>query len=465
MFSDKKPSKYVILGLLLITILIGLLVFFGMQAKAAERFLPIQEVKTPSGITIWLVEDHSLPVIATKFLFVESGTTLDPQEKQGLARMLSNTMDEGAGDLDSQAFQQALNDHSITLAFNAARDGFGGELKTLTRQKDKAFELLGLALNSPRFDKEAVDRMRDSNLTRLRSSMTEPEWMSARLVNDRIYDGHPYSKNSGGTLSSLKTITPEDLRKFQKSYLTRDRLLVTVTGDITPEDVSAQVDRVFSTLPEKAPASETKDTDIMNQGKVYLFEQNIPQTLIEVVLPGFGREDPDYFALQILNHVYGGGGFGSRLMDDIREKRGLTYGIYSNVATFRHSKSISISTSTKNESAAEVLRMIKQSMTKMQSHPVSEKELKDAKSYIIGSMPLALSSTTAIAGMMLGIREDELPSDYLDTLSAKIEAVTLEDLQRVAKRVLDPEKTVVIMVGKPQNIENAERVEILPNVE
>lgn len=465
MFSDKKPSKYVVLGLLLITILLGLLMFFGLQAKAGERFLPIQEVKTASGLSVWLVEDHSLPVIAVKFLFAESGTTLDPDNKQGLVRMLSNTMDEGAGDLDSQTFQKALSDHSITLAFNASRDGFGGELKTLTRHKDKAFDLLSLAINSPRFDAEPVARMRDANLTRLKSAKTEPEWMVARLLNDRAYEGHAYSKNSGGTLTSLKTISPEDLRKFQKTYLTKDRLLITVTGDISPKDLSEQIDRVFAKLPEKAPVDELADTDIRNTGKIYLFEQDIPQTLVEVVLPAFGREDPDYFALQVLNYIYGGGGFGSRLMDEVREKRGLTYGVYSSVATFRHAKSIGISTSTKNESAAEVISLIKDSMVEMQSEPVTAKELKDAKSYIIGSMPLALASTDAIAAMILGIREDGLPIDYLDTIAGKIEAVTIEDLQRVAKRVLKPENMVLVMVGKPEKIDNIEKIETLPNVE
>jgi zinc protease len=190
MFKDKRPGKWLLLAALLAVIVIGLLLFFGMQAKAANgKLLPIKDITTPGGISVWLVEDHSLLIISMQFLFLDSGTALDPQDKQGLARMLSNTMDEGAGELDSQAFQKMLSDHSITLAFSASRDGFGGELKSLTRNSAMAFGLLERAMNAPRFDGEAVARMKAGNLSRIKSSLSEPDWMAARLINDKAYPG------------------------------------------------------------------------------------------------------------------------------------------------------------------------------------------------------------------------------------------------------------------------------------
>lgn len=466
MHDDKKPSKWIALTLLLLAVLIAFMLFYGLRAQAAsERFLPIVEVKTESGLSVWLVEDHSLPMIALQYLFLDSGTSLDPDNKQGLARLLSNTMDEGAGDLDSQGFQKILADNSITLSFNAGRDGFGGQIKTLTRNKDVAFSLLEKTMTSPRFDEEPVGRMRDSNIVRIRSSMGEPDWMAARLLNDRAFEGHPYSKNSGGTLSSLASIKPDDLRKFKQDYLTKDRLLIAITGDITPEQVKTSLDKTFSALTDKAQDGNIADTNLQNGGKIFLYEQPIPQTIMEINLPAFGREDPDYYALQVMNYIYGGGGFGSRLMDEVREKRGLTYGIYSSLNDYRHLDVIGISTSTKNESAAEVLKLIGESMTAMQTRPVSEKELADAKSYITGSMPLALTSTDQIAAIILNLRVDGVPIDYLDHYAEKINAVTVADIQRVAKRVLNPENMVTILVGKPENITNAVKVEKLPNVE
>ena len=465
MFKDKRPGKWVLLGTLLLIIIIGLLLFFGMSAQAANKFLPIKEVKTPGGITLWVVEDHSLPIIAMDFLFLDSGTALDPEDKQGLARLLSNTMDEGAGELDSQTFQKAQSDNSITLVFNAGRDSFGGELKTLTRNSAKAFELLGLAMNAPRFDEEAVSRMRDGNLARIRSSLSEPDWMAARLLNDRAFESHPYGKNSGGTLSSLGKITPQDLRDFKKTYLTRDRLLISIVGDVDVKTIGPAIDAIFGNLPAKGPEKSVADTVIANPGKVYLYEQDIPQTMVEIMLPAFDNKDKDYYAQQVLNYIYGGGGFGSRLMEEVREKNGLTYGIYSSVLDLRHGDAMSISTSTKNGSVKQVLDIVKAEMLRLQNEPVTAKELEDSKSYLIGSMPLSLTSSEQIAGMILSVRARGLPINYLDTLAQNIRAVTPEDLQRVAKRILKPELAVTILVGKPEALANAETIKELPNVQ
>jgi zinc protease len=465
MHDDKKISKWISLGLLLLAFLIGYVLFFGLRAQAADRFLPIKEITTESGLSVWLVEDHSLPIIAMQYLFLDSGTSLDPDNKQGLVRMLSNTMDEGAGDLDSQNFQKTLADNSISLSFSAGRDGFGGQVKTLSRNKDLAFSLLEKAMSSPRFDDEPVARMRDANITRIKSSMGRPEWMSARLVNDRAFENHPYGKNSGGTLSSLQTIIPDDLRTFKKDYLTKDRLLVAITGDITPEEVKASLDKTFSALKDKAGSQKISDVTLQNGGKTFLYERPIPQTIIEITMPSFGHTDPDYYALQVMNYILGGGGFGSRLMDEVREKRGLTYGIYSSLQDFRHANLIGISTSTKNESVAEVLNIIQNVLNDMQSEVVTDKELADAKSYIIGSMPLALSSTDQIASIALTLLMNGFPIDYLDNYADRINAVTAEDVQRVATRVLKPESMLTVLVGKPTGIENAIVVESLPNVQ
>lgn len=464
MHDDKKISKWIALVLLLLAFLIGYLLFFGLRAQAAERFLPITEVKTDSGLSIWLVEDHSLPIIAMQYLFLDSGTSLDPETKQGLVRLLSNTMDEGAADLDSQTFQKTLADNSISLSFSAGRDGFGGQIKTLTRNKDVAFALLEKAMTSPRFDDEPVSRMRDANLSRIRSSMGKPEWMAARLLNDRAFENHAYGKNSGGTLSSLPTIEPNDLRSFKKSYLTKDRLLVAITGDITAEEVKTSLDKTFAALKDKAGDGRISDVALQNSGKVFLYEQPIPQTIVEIMLPSFGHKDEDYYALQVMNYILGGAGFGSRLMDEVREKRGLTYGIYSSLQDYRHTNMIGISTSTKNESAGEVVNIIQTVLKSMQEILVSDKELADAKSYIIGSMPLALSSTDQIASIALNLLVNGFPIDYLDHYAQKINAVTAEDVRRVAKRVLKPENMMTVLVGKPIGIEEAIKIESLPNV-
>lgn len=227
-----------------------LIAFAPLPSFAKEKLLDIQVVKSSGGLTAWLIEDHSVPVVSLEASFRGAGAAGDPADKQGLARMASNTMDEGAGSLDSQAFQGELRNKAIDLHFSAGRDHFGASLKTLSKNKARAFELLKLAVTQPRFDNEAIGRMREANLGRIRSSLADPQWMAARLLNDKAFAGHPYAMNSGGTLSSLQNITSADLKGFHTSRIGKNNLVVAVAGDITPEDLAITLDDVFGGLPE-----------------------------------------------------------------------------------------------------------------------------------------------------------------------------------------------------------------------
>lgn len=436
-------------------------------ALARDKFLDIQEVKSPSGITAWLVEDHSIPVLSMDFAFRDAGSSRDPKDKQGLARMLSNTMDEGAGDLTSEMFQKELRDLSISLAFTTDRDSFGGGLKTLTTNRARAFELLQLALTSPRFDAEAVDRMRAANQARIKASLSDPEWMAARILNDVAYQGHPYALNSGGTLSSLGAIMPDDLRRYAKSELTKDRLHIAVAGDITAEELAGALDTIFSALPDKAPQGESgvEDLTLKNEGQTVLFKQDIPQTIIEIMQPGISRKSPDYQTAQIMNFVLGSSGFGSRLMEEVREKRGLTYGIYSYLSNMDHFSGLAVSTSTANKNTKELLGLVKEEFEKIRSYPISEDELKNAKSYLIGSLPLSLTSTDKISALMLSIQMDDLGIDYLDKRAEQIEKTTVDDVFKISQKLLKPENFVTILVGNPENVTPTRVIDTLPNVQ
>ena len=428
-----------------------------------RKFLNIQEVTSASGITAWLVEDHSVPVIAVQFSFRDAGAKNDPLSKQGLARLASNTMDEGAGEIKSQDFQKTLQNRSITLRFNVSRDHFGGALKTLTRHKDEAFDLLKLALTAPRFDAEPVNRMRLANQSRIKSSLSNPKWMAARIQNDRIFENHPYALNSGGTLSSLEKVTSENLRAFHKT-LGKNQLVIGVAGDITPDELKMLLDDVFGSLPV-VETKETKIFPLQNTGKTYLYKQDIPQTIIEMSQKGISRTDEDYYTAQVMNFILGASGFGSRLMEEIREKRGLTYGIYSYFRDYRETDVLHVSTSTANDNTKELISLIHTEWDKMKETPVSAKELQDAKSYLIGSLPLSLTSTDSIASILLSLQMDGLPIDYLDQRQKKLEQVSAQDIQMVAKRLLDKDHFTTILVGNPQYIDAVEHVYELPNVE
>jgi zinc protease len=440
-------------------------IFWTSSALAAGKLLDIQEVTSPDGIKAWLVEDHTVPVIAVNFAFTGAGSVLEGADKQGLARMLSNTLDEGAGNLDSQAFQKELQDLSISLSFGASRDDFSGSLKTTTLNSKRAFELLEMALTKPRFDAEPVERMRAANLSRVRSSLSDPDWIAARLMNDTAFAGHPYALNSGGTLTSLGKITVEDLKAFHKNYLGKNNLVVSVAGDMTKEQLAKLLDEVFGQLPDvKLPAPPAMLTQ-QNANTVTVYNKDIPQTIIEIMQPGIDRKDKDYQTAQVMNFILGSSGFGSRLTEEIREKRGLTYGIYSSYLDMKLFDGMGVSTSTENKNAGEIISLVKAEWKKIKDIPVTEKELKDAQTYLTGSIPLALTSTDAIAGLLLSLQVDGMPADYLEQREKAIKATTAADVQRVAKRILDENKFTVILVGKPEGIKDFKTVGTLPNAE
>jgi len=410
------------------------------------------------------VEDASVPVIAMQFAFADAGAKHDPADKQGLARMVSNTMDEGAGDLEAQEFQKELRDLATSLRLSSGRDHFSGHVKTISAHKERSFELLRLALTEPRFDAEPIARMRKANQTRIKSSLSDPDWIAARLMNDAAFEGHPYARNSGGTLTSLENITADDLRAFHSSMLGKNNLVVAVAGDITEEELATRLDEIFGALPEVS-VPETSELSLQNPGSVTIYEKDIPQSVIKIMQPGIARDDPDYHTAQVMNYILGRGGFGSRLMEEIREKRGLTYGIYSRLQIMDHFAGLGVSTSTRNENVPEMLDLIRAEFMKMTQTPVDPEELEDARSYLTGSVPLSLTSSGKIAGMLLRLQLDGLPMDSLDQREAAIQAATAQDIQRVSRTILDPGAFVTILVGQPDAPDNAEIVSELPNVE
>ncbi len=445
--------------------LIALFLTLGVTPAQAE-LLKVQSVTSPSGIQAWLIEDHSVPVIAIQFAFDAAGSAQDTAKTQGLAQLMSNTMDEGAGDLDAQAFQKQLDDHSITLRFRADRDHFYGSLKTLSRYKDKAFDLTRLALTQPRFDPDALERMVKANQSRIQSARGQGEWMGARLLNDSMYPGHPYRFNSGGTLSTLAALTPKQLRTYHQKALARDNLRIAVTGDISARKLAPLLDTIFKELPAHADLASVPDIALdHDEGSVSLYKQDTPQSFIYAYQSAFKKTDPKDAAYQVLNFVLGSSGFGSRLTKTLREDRGLTYGIYSYFDHKDHSNALIVSTSTKAESTAEAIQLIRNEWKKLAKKPITEEELSDAKAYLTGSMPLALTSSDAIASLLLSLQLEGLPATYLEQRSNEIKALNLADITDAAKRLLKPDALSFVVVGSAKGMKVDHEIKELPNVE
>lgn len=424
-----------------------LFLVIAVPAKAIE----IKEVVSPKGIKAWLVEDHANPIVTLHFVF-RGGIALDPAGKEGLANLVASTLDEGGGNLTSQKFQRKLEDKAISLGFDASRDGFSGSLRTLTRNQDTAFDLMRLAVTKPRFDSEAVERIRNQIMAGIRRNSENPQRIAAHNFYLKMFPNHPYGRPSDGSLESIRVINLVDLKLFVSQRLALDNLIISAVGDITPGKLKTVLDQIFGALPPKASPWKITEITPQSANSTVVIEKSIPQSVILFGQAGIKRNHPDFYAAYVMNYVLGGGGFESRLYEEIREKRGLAYSAYSYLYPLDHAGLIIGGTSTANARVNETLSVLKNEWRRMSQKGLTPEELKDAKTYLTGSYALRFSSSQRIARMMTGIQLEKLGIDYIEKRNGYIQSVTLAHTNRVAAKLLDPNNLTTVIVGKPDGV-------------
>ncbi len=424
---------------------VALLTTFSGPAHAMK----IQQIKSPGGIEAWLVEEHSVPMMAMRFAF-EGGSSQDPVGKEGVGNFLTAMLDEGAGDLNSHDFQERLEDLSMRMSYEDAKDAFYGNFETLTANRDESVKLLKLALNEPRFDADAVERIRGQLLASLVYAARDPDKVALENWYATAFAGHPYGRPSNGTEETVgKKITREDLENYRKRVFAKDTLKVVAVGDINAEQLGKLLDEVFGGLAPKADLMPVAKTAPVTGGRQEIDEMNVPQSVAVFGLGAMPRKDPDFIPAFVLNQILGGGGFASKLMEEVREKRGLAYSVYTYVYPYQHASIFAGGVATRNEAMAQSLDVIRDEMKKMADNGPSQEDLDNAKSYLIGSYPLRFDTNAKIATQLLGLQVDGFGPEYVDNRNAMIAAVTLDDLKRVAKRMLASDNLIVTIVGKP----------------
>lgn len=406
----------------------------------------VQKVVSPGGIEAWLVEEHTVPVIAMNFAF-QGGSAQDPEGKLGLSNLLSTMLDEGAGEMESQEFQQALEESQAKIDFDAGRDHFYGEITTLSFLAEDGFELLRLALNEPRFDAEPLERMRRQIIAGIRTSESDPDSVANRALFSAMFPHHPYGRRDTGTVESVQSLTHDDLVRHHAAILARGTLKVAIVGAITAEELGPLLDRVFGALPETGELTAIADT-APEIGATVVKSLDVPQSAIRLGLPSLKRKDPDFLAAYVMNHILGGGSFTSRLYGEVREKRGLAYSVYSHLLPLDHSAVFFVGAGTRRDNAELTVEIIRKEIERMAEDGPTPEELQKAKDYLIGSYPLRFDSSGKIAGQLLGLQLDDLPAEYIETRNSEIQAVTLGDVKRVANRILAAGKPAVVIVGQ-----------------
>lgn len=420
----------------------------ALPARAEIEIVP---VTSPGGITAWLYEEHTIPMLNIEVSF-QGGAVLDPAGREGAVSLMTGLLEEGSGDLDATGFAEAREALAARFDFDARLDGVGVSAEMLTENRDASLALLKAALTEPRFDPEAVERVKGQLMSILRSDATDPNAIAGVRFYADAFPGHPYARPSDGTLESVAALTVEDVRAAHAATLVRDRLRIAVVGDITAAELGPLLDDVFGGLPESGAPLPPVAAPALSGG-LTVVDLDIPQSIVLFGQPGIARDDPDFIPAYILDNILGGGGFGSRLTDEVREKRGLTYGISTWLAPNDFGWLYMGQFSSANARVAEALGIVRAEWRRMAEDGVTPEELEAAKRYLTGAYPLRFDGNGSIASQLLNLQIAGLDIDYVNRRNALVEAVTVEDIRRVAARLLDPAKLTFVVVGRPEGVE------------
>jgi len=425
------------------------LLAIGLWADPAHA-TTIERIVSPGGIEAWLVREPAVPLVTVDFAFA-GGSAQDPIGKAGTAFLMTSLLDEGAGDFDQRAFSDRLDRKAVQLSFHADRDHISGTLRTLSLNRDEAFDDLRLALTAPRFDASAVEINRAQILSALRRQQTSPTDLAALRWWSTAFAGHPYGRPVAGALESVPAITIDDLRTYQRRVLARDNLKIAIVGDIDTATAKTMLDRVFGALPAKAELTPVESVVPQGVGQHISVDLDVPQTVIDFGCPGIARKDPDFFAAYIVNDILGGGTFSSRLYREVREKRGLVYSIYDSLLWFDHSAVFFGSTATRADRADQTVTLVDKEIHRLAEEGPTADELAKAKAYLNSSFVLNLDTSGKVAGLLVQLQLDNLGIDYIDRRPQMIASVTLDDTRRVAKRLLDG-GLLFTVVGRPGGV-------------
>jgi len=432
---------------------LGALAAFMMLAAVPLRAeIDITEVTSPGGIDAWLVEEESIPFVALELRF-KGGASLDAPGKRGATNLMVGLLEEGAGDLESREFAERAEALAASFEFDVGDDAVSISARFLTENQDEALALLRDAITQPRFDQTAIDRVKAQIVSSIRSDAQDPDSIVGEQFDQMVFGDHPYGSSIEGTEESLAALTRDDLLAAHQGALARDRVHVGAAGDISAEELAEVLDKLLADLPETG-APHPADVDVETEAGVTVVPFDVPQSVAIFGHEGIARDDPDFFAAYVLNEILGGGGFEARLMEEVREKRGLTYGVYSYLVPKDHAELYLGRVSSANDRIAEAIDVIRDEWEKMAENGVTQEELDSAKTYLTGAYPLRFDGNGPIANILVGMQMDDLPVDYVNTRNDKIEAITLEDIKRVAARILKPEALRFVVVGQPEGLES-----------
>lgn len=417
-------------------------------SSANAKIPDVKSVLSPGGINAMIIEDHYLPIVSVNLTFTKSGFAYDPQGKSGLSYLVASLVDEGAGRLDSLEYRTKLEELATEIGFSADEDNFYISIKTLSENLDEALEIVNLTLTKPHFEEDSILRIKNQIIAILDKKQEDPQYVAMRKFKEVMFSNHPYANNRYGEKDDIQSISRNELIEFKNRHFTRDNLLVSIVGDIKTKNALKLIDRKLELPPTGGEIANLPPVIYPKKGGEYYIDKDIGQTIVIFGAPGIKRTEDDFYPAYVMNHIFGGGSFESRLMSEIREKNGLAYTTYSYLELMQNSGLLVGYVGTKNDTTNQVIKLIKNEIDKFAKKGTNKTELSDAKSYLINSFPLKMTKNSNLAAFLSVMQSNNLGRDFLEKRNSYIESTNLDDINAVAEKILDNDKMIFMVVGK-----------------
>lgn len=440
-----------IIRLVIVIAMTAMFLALPILSSAAE---PLgRRVVLKNGMVLLLSEKHELPVVTVN-MAIRAGSVVEPADKPGLASITASLLTQGTKKRTASQISREIDFVGGSLSVSGGDDFAGASLRVLKKDFRTGLDLLADALMNPVFDQKEIDRKVKESLASIQRQKEEPEVIAGEAFTKAIFGVHPYGKTSDDVAAYLPRIARKDIEEFYARRYGPNNCIAAVVGDITEKEARALFEERFSGW---KPAEQQDPSHAAPPAIASLtfkkMDKNTTQANIAIGQVGISRENPDFYAVAVMNYILGGGGFSSRLMDNIRDNRGLAYDVHSSFAAQKEPGAFQVWTQTKSESANEAIAEIFKELKRIRTEPVTDKELADAKAYLTGSFPLKMDTSAKIAGILTSIEIYNLGLDYPQKYPALINAVTKEDILRVAKKHLDPDRMVAVVLGNQEKIQ------------
>jgi len=424
-----------------------LIALFILAAFPLRAEVDITQVTSPSGLEAWLVEERSIPFVSLDLIFA-GGAALESDAQAGVVNLMTSLLSEGAGDMDAQAFAARSEELATRIRFEAGRDSVSVSVRFLTEDADEVIEHLRLALTEPRFDEDAIARTRGQLLAQLRRDVLDPNTIASRAFANAAFQDHPYGRESNGTPETVSTLDRDALVAAHQGAIARDRVYIGAAGDISADELGGLLDRLFEGVPETGWDMPERAEFLAEPG-MEIIPFDGPQSVVAFGHAGIARDDPEFLTAFVVNEVFGGGRFGTRLMRSLREERGLTYGIGAFLSSGALGESYQGRLSTDNANVELVIDLLRDEWAQIASEGVTEGELDRIQTYLTGAYPLRFDGNSSIASIMASMQYQGFDIDYVNRRNDMISALTLDEVNDLASRLYDPDALFFVVVGQP----------------